>query len=172
MSSFVVELCFSGTIRARVMKLGTSLHLVEGNWMHPWKLGHDLYFTHHWLNIFMSSLLVKLCFSGTIKARVLKLGTFIHLVEGSWMHPWKLGHDLYFMLHWLNKFMLSFLVKLCFSGTKRARVMKLGTSIHLVEEGECIQNNKVMTYFSLLTNLTNLCWVSLLSSVSQELWET
>ena len=31
LSSFLVELCFSGTIRASVMKLGTSIHLVEGS---------------------------------------------------------------------------------------------------------------------------------------------
>ena len=31
MSSFLVQLCFSGTIRARVMKLGTSIHLIEGS---------------------------------------------------------------------------------------------------------------------------------------------
>ena len=29
MLSFLVELSFSGTIRARVMKVGTSIHLVE-----------------------------------------------------------------------------------------------------------------------------------------------
>ena len=30
LSSLLVQLCFSGTIRARVMKLGTSIYLVEG----------------------------------------------------------------------------------------------------------------------------------------------
>ena len=31
LSSFLVKLCFSGTLRARVMKLGTSIYLVEGS---------------------------------------------------------------------------------------------------------------------------------------------
>ena len=31
LSSFLVQLRFSGSIRARVMKLGTSIHLVEGS---------------------------------------------------------------------------------------------------------------------------------------------
>ena len=31
LSSFQVQLRFSGSIRARVMKLGTSIHLVEGS---------------------------------------------------------------------------------------------------------------------------------------------
>ena len=58
----------------------------------------------------MSRFLVKLCFSGTIKARALNLDTSI-----------------------LNNFMSRFLVKLCFSGTIKARALNLDTSIQLVE---------------------------------------
>ena len=31
LSCFLVKLCFSGTLRARTMKLGTSLHLIQGS---------------------------------------------------------------------------------------------------------------------------------------------
>ena len=55
--------------------------------MHPLQLSHDLYLCFTDLtNLyceFMSRCLVMLCFSGTIRARAMKLSTSIHLVEGS-----------------------------------------------------------------------------------------
>ena len=36
-----------------------------------------------WFNKFTPSFLVTLCFSGTIKARVMKLGSCLHVIEGS-----------------------------------------------------------------------------------------
>ena len=65
--------------------------------------------------------------------------------------------------------MLSFLVKLCFSGTIRARVMKQGASIHLVARAVCTQNNKVMTFISDFTDLNFFCQIFSLSAVFQEL---
>ena len=48
------ELYFSGTIRARVMKHGQYLHLIEGSLMYPSKLAHDLYFVFHLLKLMSS----------------------------------------------------------------------------------------------------------------------
>ena len=103
--------------------------------------------------------MVKLNFSGTIRARAVKLGTSIHLVkEAECAQNNK-------VITYISRFTnltnyVEFPVKLNFSGTIRTRVMKLGTSIHLVKKAECAQNNKVITYISRFADLTKLCRVS------------
>ena len=72
------------------MKLGPCLHLIEGGTS---KLSHGLYF----ILTDSTSFLVKLHFSGSIRDTLLKLGPCWQLNA-----PIKIGHDLYYMLHWLH----------------------------------------------------------------------
>ena len=129
----------------------------------PWPI-----FMLHWLK-FMACFLGMLCFSGTMSVRAMKLGTFIHLVEGSWMHPPNKVMTLIFCFIEVANLCRGFLVKFCFWETIRARAMKFGTSIHQVEESWKHPFKFGKDHILCSTDLTNFYQVFWFSSISQEL---
>ena len=122
---------FSRTTRARVLILGMSLHL--GMTTHIWVsiFDLDLYFTVHRLRYFYVDPDVTVYFWRTTRARVLILGTSLHL--GMTIHMWvsMFDLDLYFTVHRLCYFYVNPDVTVYFSRTTWARVLILGMSLHL-----------------------------------------